>query len=39
MTEALTLSTEQVVVHVDCFGKTARPVQPAGDRKIKLKID
>jgi len=39
MTEALTLSTEQVVAHVDFFGKTARPVRPTNDREIELKID
>ena len=39
MTDALTLSTEQVVAHVDLFGKTARPVQPTDDREIELNID
>jgi len=39
MTEALTLSTEQLVAHVDLFGKITRPVQPTNDRKIELKID
>ena len=35
MTEALTLSTEQVVAYVDRFGKTAHPVQPTNGRKVE----
>lgn len=39
MTEALTLSKEQVAAYIELFGETARPIQGTNEREIQLRID
>lgn len=39
MTEPLTISKAQVDAYLEIFGETARPIQPANERRIQLYLD